>query len=79
MTITVYESTDKTYCKILVFENEQKLEEIQMPQFNYRNLDSRQNIINQTLLKYMNQGYKRESELMGGVSGVMVTTYLFTK
>jgi len=85
LTITIYESADKGYNKILVFENTKKLEEIELSPFYYKNLDSHQPVINKVIIHYKQQGFKKESELRGsldghpGASAVMVTTYIFEK
>jgi hypothetical protein len=85
LTITMYESTDKGYNKIIVIENDTKIEELELQSFYYKNLDSHLIEINKIIMKYRNQGYKIISEIRGTVGGtaaivpVMVTTYRLEK
>ena len=80
-TITVYESADRGYNKISVCEEGNKVENIEMVPFSYRDLDVHTIEINKILVKYMNQGYKIISEIRGTIGApstsaiIMVTTY----
>ncbi len=83
LTITVYESTDQAYNKIFVFQNDKKIEEIEYPTLHHKSLEAHQSAIIKTLLKYKDQGYKKDSELRGNASpnglSIMITTYTFEK
>ncbi len=84
LTITIYESCLKDYNKILVFENEKKLEEVPLYKFHIDFLDLNNAETNKVLVKYRKQGYQKISEVRGGlmVTGgiiVMATTYMFEK
>ncbi len=81
LTINTYESADKGYNKIIVIENEKKIEEVELIPFYYKDLESNQITINKILLKYRNNGFKIISEVRGSIalaSGatIMVTTYI---
>lgn len=79
--INVYESTDKTYNKIIVTENGKKIEEIPLIAFYYKNQEENQITINNALDKYLNNGYILNNVTKGTITNysVMSTTYLFEK
>lgn len=85
LTINVYESTDKGYNRIIVIENDKKIEETELSPFYYKDLESHQIAANKTILKYRDMGYKIVSEIRGTVGGtgyivpVMITTYRLEK
>ncbi len=87
LTINIYESVDQGYSKIIVTENEKKIEEIQLLKFYYKDLETNQITINKLLLKYRIAGYKLTSETRGsiplttafGTPSVLITTYLLEK
>jgi hypothetical protein len=78
-TITVYESQDKAYNKIYVFEGEKKVEDIELVTFYYRDLESHIIEVNKILVKYTSLGYKIVSEIRGTIGYTMVTTYRLEK
>lgn len=80
LTITVYESIDKGYNRIVVVQDEKVAEEIELLPFNHKDLISHQIEINKLILKYRKSGFKLLSEIRGSISNgsglaVMVTTY----
>ncbi len=84
LTVNVFESRDKAYNRIIVIENDKKIEDIELPEFYYKNLESHQIEVNKTILKYRNQGYKIISEIRGTTQitsafPVMITTYRLEK
>ena len=79
LTITVLESFVSGYNKIIVLENDKKIEEIEMLPFHYKDLDSPLIAINKTIMKYNGLGYEIVSEIRGSITNVMVTTYRLEK
>jgi hypothetical protein len=79
LTVSILESMDLSYAKIIVTDNEKKIEEIQLDKFYYKDLVSNQIKINATIQKYGNEGYQLVSDTRGQVLGVMITTYIFEK
>ena len=84
--IRIYESPDKGYNKIIVTENDKKIEQIDLIPFYYKDLESNQIEINKILVKYRKAGYLLISSICGNSSPavgsatlVMVTSYLFEK
>lgn len=79
--IRVMESPDKAYSKIIVTENEQKLEVVDLEPLYYKNLELNQLEINNILDKYstMNYSLKYMTSGNGGLQDILVTTYIFEK
>jgi len=87
--INSYESHDKGYSKIIVTENDKKIEEIGLEAFTAKNFDTNQIEINKVLNKYINLGYKLITSIRGSaptnnpnatfLAVPLVTTYLFEK
>lgn len=78
--IRVMESHDKAYCKIIVTENEQKLEVVDLEPLYYKNLEVNQIEINKILDKYIDKQYNLKFMTSGsGNQSILVTTYLFVK
>ena len=79
LNMTTYESMDGGYSKIIVVDNDKKIEEIALAKFYYKDLELNQITINKTLLNYQEKGYKVIAELRGAVGLIMVTTYRLEK
>lgn len=79
--IRVMESPDKAYSKIIVTENEQKLEVVDLEPLYYKNLEVNQIEINKILDKYKTKKYslKYMTSGNGGNQTILVTTYIFEK
>jgi len=82
--IEIQQSSSYANNKIVVTENDLKLEEILLSTYNYKHIDSNQVKINKALLRYTELGYKLISSVRGNIvtqtnDTVMVTTYLFEK
>jgi hypothetical protein len=86
--INTYECFDAGYCKIIVTEDDKKLEEIALQTLHAKNLDQNQITITKTISKYKNQGYNFITAVRGAAPATQVvnlniiplmTTYLFEK
>jgi hypothetical protein len=90
LTITIYESYSEEYSKILVLENDKKIEQIRLLGLHSTTLEYNQTEVNKVLIKYRKLGYNLISTVRGscvmtdGFNAkfpleTMVTTYLFEK
>ncbi len=82
--IRVYESMDKGYNKIVVIENDKKIEQLDLIPFYYKDLESNPIEINKILQKYKKAGYHLVSSTSGSAqvnvaASVIISTYLFEK
>ena len=83
----VYESADKGYAKVIITENDQKIEEFGLDGFHADFLDQNQVKVTSALSRYYRLGYKLISNSKGSVwiygkmphMTCMVTTYIMEK